>query len=234
MKKVIKGAILALSLSILSPNAMAMQDVSPLLDTVSFQLSAEQWATSTTAKVVVGINATLSDAQLGAMHNTIMGNLSKIAANVDWHITQFQRSKNQSGLEQLYAEAEARIPENALTSLRQNADSISKPGETYTINAIDYAPSAAEIEKVRAELRSQIYDKVEAELVRLNKVYSDEKFHLHSIDFTAATPVPVPMMRTMLVAESNAAPAPAMAVSNKVMVDADVVLASTYTSTSTG
>lgn len=231
MKKMLTSSILTLVLGIIFTAAMAVSRTYPPLDTVTFQLSAEQWASSATAKVIVGINATLDDAQLATINNTIMANLQKIDGSADWHITQFTRSKNQSGLEQLSAQAEARLPINALSNLRQNAASVSKPGAVYSIDVIDFSPSAREIEKVRADLRSQIYVGVQQELARLNKVYSDEKFYLYSIDFGGVTPGPIhPVQATMFVAESNAAPAAAMAVSRKIEMDADVVLASTYTS----
>lgn len=227
MKKSVKGTVLAIALSAICANAVADSNSCPPLDKVSYQLSVDQWATSTTAKVTVSINATLEDAQLNTINSTIMANLEKIAGNVEWHITQFDRSKNQSGLEQLYAQAEARIPENALSDLRKNAKNISKPGAEYSIDAIDFSPSAAEIEKVKEDLRAQVYAKVQAELQRLDNVYPNEKFHLHSIDFSGSSPEPMPMRATtMLVAGANAAPATAMAVSNKVEVDARVVLAS--------
>lgn len=231
MKKLTIIVSFVLFFSFLSIDAMAVSGSLPPLDKISLQLSAEQWATSNTAKVMVGINATLNNDQLGTIQSQIMNNLQKIANNVDWHITEFSRSKNQSGLEQLYVQAEARIPESGLVNLRKNATTVSKPGATYSIAAIDFSPSSVEIENVKASLRQEIYNEAQAELQRLNKIYPDEKFHLHTINFINPEPVPMPQMRTMLIAETNgnAASAPAaMVVSNKIKLTANVVLASNY------
>lgn len=227
MKKLALIPIVALSLSTISTVAIAANTNYPPLDKVSFQLSAEQWATTQTAKVTVRVNATLTDSQLGAIHTVLMNNLKKIAADAKWHITEFNRSKNQSGLEQLYATAQARIPETALSSLRQKAKAVTKPGATYTIGSIDFSPSQAEIQTVKANLRSNIYAQTKAELARLNKEYPSERFFLHSINFNSGVVMPRPQMRTMVLAEAKVGNSAPMAVSDKITLNANVVLAST-------
>ena len=147
MKKLAIISSFVLVLSVLSINAVAATGVLPPLDKVSFQLSAEQWAVSTTAKVVVNIDATLNEAQLGTIHNQIMNNLQKITGNVDWHITEFSRSKNQSGLEQLYAQAEARIPENGLTDLRKKIHNYNRHQKKSKISAVFAGFSRRSIKK---------------------------------------------------------------------------------------
>jgi hypothetical protein len=217
---------LLLGFSAISTTAAAANNNHPPLDKISFQLSAEQWAIAKTAKVTVRINAALTDSQLGTIHNDIMDNLKKIIDKVEWHITQFDRSKSQSGLEQLYAAAQARVPESELANLRQKAKAVSRPGESYQIDNIDFSPSQAEIQAVKTELRSNIYAQTKAELKRLDKEYPNEKFFLHNIEFNSGMEIPRPQIRTMVLAKTEADSSSSMAVSDKITLSANVILAS--------
>lgn len=207
----------------------AFSQINPTLpiNKVSFQLTMEQWTSTKTAKVIVGLNAALSDAQLGKIHDTIMKNLSTIVPGTDWHITQFQRQKDQSGLEHLLVTAETRIPEAGLADLRKQATLVSKPGQTYRIIDIQFTPSPGELEQVRSQLRAKIYAKAKDELATLNKIYPNSKFYLNSINFRTMLPVPIaqPMMLMANGAVSKRTDK-ALAVSNKVQLIANVVLAS--------
>src|SRR3954471_20366242 len=74
--------------------------IKPVLNQVMYQASSEAWVSTKTAEVVVSINATLDENQLSKAHSDILNKLNNIAKS-DWHITQFNRSPNESGLEQL-------------------------------------------------------------------------------------------------------------------------------------
>jgi len=226
MKKLTFLVFMSLGLCSISTAAMAANTNYPPLDKVSFQLTAQQWATTKTAKVTVNINATLTDEQLGTIHGTLLTDLKKIAPDANWHLTQFSRSKNQSGLEQLFARAETRLPETALANIRQKAKAVTKPGNTFTIASINFSPSVAEIQSVKASLRENIYGQAKAELERLNKEYPKERFFLHSISFNNNGMMPRPQVRTMVLAEAKSTNAAPMAVSDKITLNANVVLAS--------
>ncbi len=199
----------------------------PPLNKVSYQFTASKWASTNTAKVVIGVNASLNQQGLAQIHQDIMQNLQKLAPKAQWHVTRFDRSQNQSGLEQLSVRAEARIPASQLASIRSQAKTISQAGQKYTVVGIQYTPSVAELQKTRAQLRAQIYAQARAELASLNKTFLDQKYYSHEINFNERViPGPVqPRMMAMKVA-GNTAAAEAMPVSNKVMETATVVLAS--------
>lgn len=193
---------------------------------ITYQLSVERWATTNTARVIIAINATLNDNQLGQIHNEILQNLARIAPNTQWHITDFSRNQTQSGLEQLNAQAEARLPDNALANLRHNATIVSKPGQTYSVLDIDYAPNLADIEQTKELLRKQIYQQTTTEIDTLSKIYPNHHYYLHNIDFSNPNEVitPQPLFRTMAIG-SLAAPQNKLAVSSKIVITANVVLA---------
>lgn len=225
IKKLAYVGLAGISLAMVSTTAMAAQNTAVPLDKIAFTLSVQQWATTKTARVIVGVNATLNDAELGRIHGQIMANLARIVPGASWHITQFSRSKSNSGLEQLAVEAQARVSSVALANLRQKAKAATKPGENYQILAIQFNPSQSEIEQTRVMLREKIYKKAQQELVTLNKLYPVEKYYLHTVSFRATLPMVRPQMMLARVAP---AAAEQMAVSNKVTVTANVVLASNY------
>jgi hypothetical protein len=126
---------------------------------------------------------------LAGINAHFIENLKKITKSGEWHITQFNRGQDKSGLEVLHIEAEARLSENDLTGLREKAKSVTKPGETYTILGIDFSPSTLELQQAHAVARVEMYNKIKEEIARLNQIYPDQHYFLHSIDFTSSPPV---------------------------------------------
>ncbi len=144
-------AIVLLLTTSMSPVLAGSGKMTPMRK-VLFRVGLEKWVTTTVARVEVSINATLSKAGLAKARNDIMKNLNHIAKG-DWHVTQFYRSQDSSGLERLTVRAEARIGEANLTNVRKVAKSITRPGATYRISNIDFTPSLSEVQKVRSDVR---------------------------------------------------------------------------------
>lgn len=201
------------------------------LDKVIFQVSAKESVTTQTALLSVTVNATLNNADLVKARADIMSNLGKIAKG-DWQLTQFDRSQDNSGLEKLYVAAQARVPQASLTDIYQQAKTVSKPGATYEISAVEFKPSLTEFQQVRSDLREKLYQQVNNELGRLNKVYGNQTYSVNRIIFFEGD-MPIPMNQTYKSREMNtmvmaaaAAPAPALTVSNELIMNAFVELAS--------
>jgi len=225
MRKVCLAQLLTATLAIFAINAQA-DVVQPLLNQVNLQMSAEKWATTNTANVTVAVDAALDKLGLTTANVEILKKLQKIANTPDWHITQFVRSQDKTGLEQLHVEAEARLPQNSLSGLRDAAKSISKPGEAYTIDNIDFTPSMAEIEQTAADVRNQIYNNAKQEAARLNQQYPNAHYFLYTIDFISPSPIsrPGPIMMNKMIALPGAA-GNGMTVSAKVIQTATVTIA---------
>lgn len=198
----------------------------PLLNKITLQLHAEQWLTTKTALVDVGINAAVSDQGIEKIQNQVMQKLGQIS-NAEWHIISFNRQLDKSGLETIQITAQARMQQSDLGNLRDKAKSISKAGETYTIDNVQFTPSEEEIRQANNTIRANIYQQARAEIDAINKVYPDQKYYLHQIDFTTSGPiVPAaaarPMMYMKSAGASNAAP---LSVGNKAEMTAFVILA---------
>jgi hypothetical protein len=198
-----------------------------LLDKVIFQISAKQWVTTQTALLKVEINATLSNADLIQARKDIMDKLNVITKG-DWHLTQFERTQESSGLEKLIVEAEVRVAQDKLTNIYGDAKKVSKPGANYQVRTVEFKPSLDDIQQVKTKLREQLYQQVNAEMTRINAVYTAQHYSLSRILFIDGEASPVPQayaMRKMNI-EMAAAPMPSLAISNELTMTAMAEVAS--------
>jgi hypothetical protein len=221
MKKVLLAAGMV-SLS-LSGWAISEESLEPLLNKVTLKLSAEQWVTTKTALVNVVVNAAVADHAIEKVQNDIMGRLNQLASG-EWHVVSFDRQQDKSGLESIQITAQARLAQNQLANLRDKAKSISKPGETFTIDSVQFIPSEEEIRQASTLLRNSIYQQAKLEVDTLNKNFADQKYYVHQINFLLQ---PMPMMENMMMAKAASAPAAAqpLNVGNKQELQATVELA---------
>ncbi len=199
-----------------------------MLDTVNFEVAAKQWVSTQTALLTVNINASLSNADLVKTRADMMDSLGKIATG-EWHITQFDRSQDNSGLEKLYVQAQARVVQSALTKVYQNAKSVSKPGATYGISSVEFKPSIDEVQQARVQLRERLYGQARDEMARINKLYAGQNYSLYNLTFIEGDAVPPPQIlreKGAMNAMVMPAAAPALTVSNELTMTAIVQVAS--------
>lgn len=224
MKKII---FLLLCVCFMSP-AWADNDLEALLNKVTLQLQADQWVTTKTALVSVGVNAAVTDQGIDQIQSDVMQKLNQLSSKGEWHILSFNRSQDKSGLETIQISAQTRLPQSELANLRPAAKNISKPGETFSIDDIQFSPSDDEIRQANVSLRNSIYQQAKAEVDALNKTYPDQKYYLHQIDFLSIPPIePMPMVQNAMLMTKSAMPAGGarLSVGNKAHLSATVVLA---------
>lgn len=228
-----KQIALVVALAVLSPIGFS-QTATPLpppdlvLDKITFQTSAKQWVSTQSALLNVAIDATLTNADLVKARADIMMNLNKIAKG-DWHLLSFDRSQDSSGLEKVNVQAQVRVNQSLLTDIYQNAKSVSKPGAQYTLTNIDFKPSLDEVQTVRAAVRKQLYEQVNAELARINNVYANQNYSVSSIvliDGDNPQPPVAYQAKTMNALMVQGAVAAPLSVSNELVLTAVVEVAS--------
>ncbi len=204
-------------------------DLEPLLNKVTLQLTSEQWVTTKTALVNCSVNAAVTDQGIDKIQADVMQKLNQISNKGEWHLVSFNRQQDSSGLESIQISAQARLPQTELANLRNLAKSISKPGETFTIDNIQFTPSDDEIRQANVVLRNNIYQQAKAEIDTLNKVYPEQKYYLHQIDFNFTPPPVVPMAQNamFMVRAVRMTAAEPLQVGNKYQIQASVVLAAT-------
>lgn len=224
-----KKIMTTLVFSLFSPLMMADSlPISPV-DTIAFQISAKQWVSTQTALLTVTINATLNNANLVKARADIMTQLNSIAAG-EWHLTQFDRSQDNSGLDKLFVEAQIRLPQKELTDIYQHAKTISKPGITYAISSIEFKPSLDEIQAIKSQLRESLYAQVNQELARINKMYTEQHYtvnRLYIIDGDVLPQARQFQQKQITAMVMSTAPAADLSVSNELIMSAMVEAGST-------
>jgi hypothetical protein len=199
----------------------------PPLNLVRLQLNNEAWVNTSNAKVLIAMDATLNQAELANIHSQILSNLQKIS-KADWHIIQFNRSKDQSNLERLQVLAEARIGGAGLAQVAKRVEVVTKPGAAYRIASIEFTPSLADMEKTRTQLRDQLYSQIKTEIASLDKTYSNSHYFVHEIIFRENSAPAVNRNKMMLLAMDASVPAEnqALQIGNQLQLVAEVTLAS--------
>lgn len=197
-------------------------------DSVTLQLSAEEWVETETATVRATVEAAFQGGQSGAVRDQVLAALARTAPEGKWHLTSFDQLADPSGLERWRVVGQARLGEKQLGGIRQRADQASKPGLKVAIASVDFTPTLAEREAVAAKLREKIYADVKAELARLNGVYPDRKYRVRNLSINPGPPIEMPRFRATAQAPAAAGMAvaqDAVSVSQKIVVNASAVLA---------
>lgn len=225
--RVVKSLFLIISILVTAP-VWALDGNSPegLLNKVSLNLTAEQYVATKTALVTVGVNAGVNDAALQTIQQDIVKKLNSLSSQGDWHIISFDRSLDQSGLEKVQIQAQARLPSSALPNLRDKSKAMSKPGETYTLDNVEFVPSQDEIRDANTDLRGAIYQQAKDEVDRLNKAYPAQNYYVHEINFINNMMQPRAMHMMAMSVNGGADSKATVAVGDKQMIAAQVVLAS--------
>jgi hypothetical protein len=205
--------------------AWAGDGLSTMLNKVTLQLKAEQWVTTKTALVSVTINAAVTDQGIEKIQSSVMQKLTQLSNQGEWHLVSFNRQLDKSGLESIQMMAQARLPQADLSQLRNKAKTLSKPGEAFSIDDIQFVPSEEELRQANLQLRNNLYQQAKTEIDTLNKWYADQKYYLYQMDFITAPVMPMPMAASARMSLMKVAAAP-LSVGNKVELQATVVLAS--------
>lgn len=205
---------------------------------IELNLQKEQWLKTSVPLVTIKANVTLSQNEnLIQTRENLLQKLNALNSDTSWDITVFDSSQSDSGLEEIRLQAQARVSEKNLNTLRQKIKNVTQPGLKMQVLSIDFTPSLAESEKVLADLRSAIYKETLLEIDRLNTLYG-QKFKVKNITFNPVSPFPAMMAMNAMSMRSNNADqikakidadtsSPTMlAVSSKVELNAKVQLVS--------
>jgi hypothetical protein len=222
--RVIMRAVVVGLLSLLFSGATWADHQDALLNQITLQVTAEQWVPTKTALVSVGVNAAVNDSALETIQDALLRKLNTVSSLGEWHIISYERSLDKSGLEHLQITAQARLPMAALTGIRDKVKSVSKPGETFSVDDIQFTPSMQELRDANTALRNDIYQQVKDELARISKLYPEQKYYVHEVNFNVGLMPPGPMpMNAMMQAKAGGG---SFAVGDKLVLRATAVLGS--------
>jgi len=205
-------------------------------DTITVQLSAEDYVSATSGKVTLSVSAALKDSDAAATRKEILASAQKIA-KAQWRMVNFNRSTDQTGLERWDAMLETRLPEAQLTGLSAAAKAASRPGLQFILSNTDLSPTLDEMEAGRAKLRETLLAKANEELARVNKGAGGRAYRIGSIEYGAfgmLTPImqrsrmamaPQAMMAADAVGSSASNEALSLSVDQKISMTASVTFA---------
>jgi len=203
--------------------ALAAKGSRPVLNTVAYQVQVKDWVSTDTANVIVAVHATLGESNIESAQKQLFATLEKLVPVAKWHIGQFQRSVDQSGLENLYWQVSARMPFSEVAVVQKQIKTISQPGRQYKIASIDYSPSMAVLEKAKIVLRDKVYAQANIEIKQLNKAYPAQSYFVHKIVFLSGRQASQNMI---VMAKVQSAGSSAMPVARELVVQAQVELGS--------
>ena len=201
---------LAIAVLLAAPTAAFADEPRLPPDQVVLSLSAEGWVEAAKARVRVVVDSAKTGAEAGNLRAEVKASLAKLLPDAEWHVTDIERSRDQTGLERWHLEAETRVAETALDGLYDRAKAESRPGEQISVDSIDFTPEFADREAVMASLRAKIYAQAKDELARISSVYPDRSFRLREVNFGSQVPAPspVPLTVTPMTKAARAAAAP--------------------------
>lgn len=200
---VLRSATLSLAAFLFSAAPVLAEEGYKPDDHVSFTLSTEGWATTTTARVTVSVDAAVSGAAAGNARAEMQKSVGTIA-KADWRLTDFARSQDTTGLERWNASFEARIAESELGGIHDAAKKASKAGMQLTVQEVAFDPTLAEVEAVKAKLRADLYKQANDQLATINAAIPGRAYRITGIDFMNNNMPMPPMMRPMAMAKNMA------------------------------
>lgn len=238
--KQLRPALLLLAALFLSLPVRAIAEEPKPDDRVIFDLSAEDWVSTKTARVTISVEAAVTSNTAGTMRATMTKAVNDVV-KAEWRLVSFNRDQDNAGMERWSAEFEARVPETDLSGLHENAKKLSKAGMQLSISNIDFSPTLDEMQTAYNQLRTKIYKMANEQLSVLNTALPGRTYRIALINFTSFNDISTspPTMPTVtrgfaeagiaLKASSPmpAVPAPSMERSEKINLTARVVLAVT-------
>ncbi len=159
-------------------------------DQVVFNLSAENWVVTKTARVSLNVEAAVTAGTSGTMRESMVKAVNAVV-KADWRLVSFNRSQDQTGMERWSAQFDARINENELNGLNESAKKNSKAGMQITVANIDFSPTLEETQAALAQVRAQIYKQANDQLTALNGALPGRGYRIAMIDFSGDSPVPM-------------------------------------------
>jgi len=188
MNRLVVASIAFLSFIPLASAQMGQPPMVPQ-DQVVLNLTTEGWVKTDTARVTVFVDLVQQKETPEGLKKRIDASLNSLAKDTEWRFTSSNQRLDQTGLNRWYVTAEARLHEKVLSGLQDRAESASSPGYKVGITNVDFTPSLGEFEKLRSDLRADIYKQAVSEAEQLNAAMPGPDYHVQRVDFAAQYPV---------------------------------------------
>lgn len=224
----VKALLVITPLTILPALSLAGSNCQKLsLDTINYQISAENTVEATKAEVFVKLNATVNSNDLASIQTKAKENLSQLLSINHWAVEDYSQDKTSSGLINVTMILKNRLTSQQLSELTDKIQSLNGRGLQYEVASINYQPSMAQLEEAKNNLRLDMLKQVSDQLAELNK-QTNSTYSIYNINFSQNISQPYPranMMVSYAVQQKQKTEAQPMKVATKVVLNADVQLA---------
>lgn len=188
MTNVALGMVLgtALAMVVASPKAGAQDNKPPpAADTIILDLQFEDWAEPKTALVSARVGVITEQTQSGLIQARIKAIAEDASSHQGWRIAQLRPAGGARGAALWQAMVETRMTPDELGRLERSLTDYNhdETSGSFTIERIDFAPTLAEIQAIRASLRAQAYQEAAREIRQLNMTLPDRQYRVASITF---------------------------------------------------
>ena len=153
------------------------------MDMVQLQFEVENWISSETAEVTVNISASTAGDDGVNLREEITDSLEELVKGVDWRFVNVDRSVNQSGMEEWAIQAQARVVEDNLNDINNQAKDLGRAGLQFRVGFVDFTPTKEQYEELNASLRQRLYKMATEELKRLNSEVSGRRWRVATVHF---------------------------------------------------
>lgn len=184
--------LLAVLLVVVSPSGSVQAEIMRPDDRVTLQLTQEDWVTTKSARVTIAVEAAATGSSANALRADMAKALESVA-KAEWRLTSFNRLQDSTGLERWSASFEARLPENLLGSLADEAKRAGRAGLQLGVAHVDFTPTLEEMQAGEERLRTTLYKRANDQLAALNAAFPGRGYRLSALDFNGMDgPVAMP------------------------------------------
>ncbi|MEM6901647.1 MAG: hypothetical protein AAF556_00230 [Pseudomonadota bacterium] len=154
-------------------------------DTIALALKFEEWAEPKTALVTARIGVVTQQNQAGLIQARMKAVSEQASNHAAWRLARLQPAAGARGAALWQGIMETRMTPNELGRMEAALRDYRNGGgdASFAIERIDFSPTLAEKQAVRATLRAQAYHQAARELQQLNSAFPDKRYRIASISF---------------------------------------------------
>lgn len=154
-------------------------------NTIILDLEFEDWAEPKTALVSARIGVITQQTQSGLIQARIKAVAEDASSHQAWRLAQLRPAGGARGAALWQAMVETRMTPDELGRLERALSNYTNGDGrgSFMIERIDFSPTLAEIQAIRASLRAQAYQQAAREIRQLNLAFPDKKYRIATITF---------------------------------------------------
>ena len=218
---------LFLSLSIITINAIGKMRTPTA--TISFQVNNKISVKSSTALVMITVNATLMSKDTTNIQTNLLKRLNSSFPKVSWKTIDYQQRPAKSGAMNIFYRLQARLIQGQINNLAEIIRHHNLPNQNIQWQIINFKPSTVKLNQAKNQLMISIYNDIQKLAKKFNE-QTQSNYQVKSVNFQTNIGAPRQLQNTMLLMDANnkaqqAQSSKNIAVAEDITMQANVVLA---------